>query len=253
MESLLTLQGKIALVTGSTRGIGWASARLLAQHGATVLVNGRSDSDLLKQRVEELKSICGGAEAEGFAFDVGSADAVKECYGAIFKKHKRLDILVNNAGILEDSLLGMVTSQTLARVFHVNVEGVVLNMQYASRLMARHQNGSIINLSAIIGRVGNAGQVVYGGSKAAVIGLTLSAAKELAPANIRVNAVAPGFIDTDMVRQLPREKFEERARSIKMERIGTTEDVARAILFFASDLSAYVTGQVLGVDGGMLI
>ncbi|MGD0207771.1 MAG: SDR family NAD(P)-dependent oxidoreductase [Verrucomicrobiota bacterium] len=252
MESLLTLRGKIALVTGSTRGIGWASARLLAQHGATVLVNGGSESDLLKQRVDELKSTY-GVEAEGFAFDVGSADAVKECYGAIFKKHKRLDILVNNAGILQDSLLGMVTSESLARVFHVNVNGVVLNMQYAARLMARNQSGSIINISSIVGRVGNSGQVVYGGSKAAVIGLTLSAAKELAPANIRVNAVAPGFIDTDMVRQLPREKFEERVRSIKMGRIGKAEDVARAILFFASDLSAYVTGQVLGVDGGMLI
>ena len=252
MESLLTLQGKVALVTGSTRGIGWASARLLAQQGATVLVNGRSDSQLLRQRVDELKSIS-GAESEGFPFDVGAADGVKECYAAIFKKYRRLDILVNNAGILEDSLLGMVTPENMARVFRVNVEGVILNMQYASRLMARNQGGSIINLSSIIGRVGNAGQVVYGGSKAAVIGITLSAAKELAPTNIRVNAVAPGFIDTDMVRQLPGEKFEERARSIKMGRIGTPEDVAKAVLFFASDLSAYVTGQVLGVDGGMLI
>src|SRR5215831_10966930 len=133
MESILTLRNKVALVTGSTRGIGWASARLLAQHGATVLLNGVSNSDLLKQRVEELKSAF-HVEAEGFAFDVGSADGVKECYGILFKKYKRLDILVNNAGILEDSLLAMVTAQNMAKTFSINVHGVILNMQYASRL-----------------------------------------------------------------------------------------------------------------------
>ncbi|MGP8201773.1 MAG: SDR family NAD(P)-dependent oxidoreductase [Limisphaerales bacterium] len=252
MESLLNLQGKVALVTGSTRGIGWASARLLAQHGATVLLNGQANSDQLKARIQEIKTTC-GAEADGFAFDVGSAEAVKECYAVIFKKYKRLDVLVNNAGVLDDSLLGMVSQQNLEQTFHVNVKGVILNMQYASRLMARHGSGSIVNLSSIIGRVGNAGQVVYGGSKAAVIGITLSAAKELAPSRIRVNAIAPGFIDTDMTRRLPPEKFQERLAGIRMKRIGTPDDIARAVLFFASDLSAYVTGQVLGVDGGMLI
>lgn len=248
----MNLQGKVALVTGSTRGIGWASARLLAQHGATVLLNGQANSDQLKARIQEIKTTC-GAEADGFAFDVGSAEAVKECYAVIFKKYKRLDVLVNNAGVLDDSLLGMVSQQNLEQTFHVNVKGVILNMQYASRLMARHGSGSIVNLSSIIGRVGNAGQVVYGGSKAAVIGITLSAAKELAPSRIRVNAIAPGFIDTDMTRRLPPEKFQERLAGIRMKRIGTPDDIARAVLFFASDLSAYVTGQVLGVDGGMLI
>ena len=252
MESLLTLQGKVALVTGSTRGIGWATARLLGKHGATVLVNGISSSDLVRQRVEELRSTF-GVPAEGFVFDVGSPDLVKEGYTSIFKEFKRLDILVNNAGVLDDSLLGMVTPRSMSNVFRVNVEGVVLNMQYASRLMARNKGGSIVNLSSIIGRVGNAGQTVYGGSKAAVIGITLSAAKELAPLNIRVNAVAPGFIDTDMIQKLPSAIFDERMRSIKMGRIGSAEDVAGAILFFASDLSTYVTGQVLGVDGGILI
>lgn len=252
MESLLTLKGKVALVTGSTRGIGWACAQLLAQHGATVLVNGRSDSDLLRARVEEIRSNY-GTEAEGVPFDVGSPDAVKEWYSRIFKMHRRLDILVNNAGVLDDNLLGMVSVQSIAQTFSVNVEGVLLNMQYASRLMTRHGSGSIINLSSIIGRVGNVGQVVYGGSKAAVIGMTLSAAKELAPANIRVNAIAPGFIDTDMTRQLPSEKYQERLASIRMNRIGTPEDVANVVLFLASDLSAYVTGQIVGVDGGMII
>jgi len=240
------------MVTGSTRGIGWATASLLARQGATVIVNGCSNEELLRQRVEELRTLSGG-EPDGFLCDVGDPAAVKECYGAIFKKYKRLDVLVNNAGILQDSLLGMVSPEQIARVLHVNVQGVILNMQYASRLMARHNSGSIVNLSSIIGRFGNEGQVVYGGSKAAVIGMTLSAAKELAPSGVRVNAIAPGFIDTDMVRGLPPAKFEERLQSIKMKRIGLPDDIAKAVLFFASDLSGYVTGQVLGVDGGMLI
>jgi 3-oxoacyl-[acyl-carrier protein] reductase len=252
MESMLTLRGKVALVTGSTRGIGWACAQILAQNGASVLVNGSADSDLLKERVESLRAEFGGA-AEGLPFDVGDPNAVKDVYARVFKTYKRLDILVNNAGVLEDSLLGMVTPQNIEKVFHINVNGVILNMQYASRLMARVGGGSIVNISSIIGRVGNAGQVVYGGSKAAVIGMTMSAAKELAPSKIRVNAIAPGFIETDMVRQLPKEKYDERARGIKMGRVGDPNDVAKAVLFFASDLSSYVTGQVLGVDGGMLI
>jgi 3-oxoacyl-[acyl-carrier protein] reductase len=126
-------------------------------------------------------------------------------------------------------------------------------VQEASRLMSRHKSGSIINMTSIIGRFGNEGQAVYGASKAALIGLTISAAKELARHNIRVNAVAPGFINTDMVKQLTEQKYDERIKSIKMGRIGEPEDVANAILFLASDLSSYVTGQVLGVDGGMLI
>lgn len=252
MESLSNLRGKVALVTGSTRGIGWACANLLAQHGATVLLNGRQESELLRARVEEIRSQW-GTEADGFGFDVGAPEAVKSCYSTIFKKYKRLDILVNNAGILDDSLLGMVTPENIERTFHINVHGIILNMQYASRLMARNGSGTIVNMSSIIGRVGNTGQVVYGGSKAAVIGITLSAAKELAPSGIRVNAVAPGFIDTDMTRQLPPEKYQERLSSIRMKRIGTPDDIARAVLFFSSDLSSYVTGQVLGVDGGMAI
>lgn len=252
MELLLTLKGRLALITGSTRGIGWACAQKLASQGATVLLTGVSRSDLLAQRVKEINKTF-RVEAEGFVCDAGSPEQVKECYSAIAKKYKRLDILVNNAGIMEDNLLGMITPNNIEKVFRVNVQGVIVNMQYASRIMARNKHGSIINLSSIIGRVGNAGQIVYGGSKAAVIGITLSAAKELAAQNIRVNAVAPGFIDTDMAHQLSHDKFQERMENIKMERIGSPDDVANAVLFFASDLSSYITGQVLGVDGGMLI
>lgn len=247
----MRLQGKVALVTGAARGIGWATARLFAQEGARVILAGKPGSELLGTRLDELRS--SGASVDAVEMDVGSPEDVKRCYTAVAKEHKRLDVLVNNAGRLEDNLLGMVTPQSIGSVFRTNVEGVILNMQYASRLMARNRSGSIVNIGSIIGRSGNAGQVVYGGSKAAVIGITLSAAKELAAQNIRVNVVAPGFIDTRMVQQLPAEKYEERLRSIKMGRIGTPEDVAKAVLFLASDDAAYITGQVLGVDGGMLI
>jgi 3-oxoacyl-[acyl-carrier protein] reductase len=147
----------------------------------------------------------------------------------------------------------MVTHEQIEKTFSINTFGVLYVAQYAARLMSRNKSGSIINISSIIGTNGNEGQTVYGGSKAAVIGITQSLAKELAPNNIRVNAIAPGFIDTDMTRQLPKDKYQERMESIKMGRIGKPEDIANTALFLASDLSAYVTGQVIGVDGGMLI
>jgi 3-oxoacyl-[acyl-carrier protein] reductase len=250
MESTLTLRGKVALVTGATRGIGWATARLLAEQGAAVLLNG-TNAALLGERAEHLKSTY-GTETEVFAHDVADPEAIKATYAAIFKRFKRLDILVNNAGIMEDGLLAMVTPQGIDKTFHVNVNGVLLNMQYASRLMARNEGGSIINISSIMGTRGNAGQIVYSASKAAVIGITLSAAKELAP-KIRVNAITPGLIQTDLVRNLSPQKLEERVRAIKLGRPGEAAEVAKAVLFFASDLSSYVTGQVLGVDGGMVI
>lgn len=252
MASILTLDGRVSFITGSARGIGLSTARFFAKHGATVLLNDVLSEHVLNARVDEIKEEF-GVECEGFLFDVSDPDSVKKCYSSIFKTYKHLDILVNNAGIMEDRLLAMISPENIDRTFSVNVKGMIYNMQYASRLMARRESGSIVNVASIIGRVGNAGQVVYGGSKAAVIGLTLSAAKELASQNIRVNAVAPGFIDTDLVKDMPTEKLEERISSIKMNRIGSPEDVAKAIYFFASDLSKYITGQVLGVDGGMLI
>lgn len=252
MESTLMLDNKIAFITGSTRGIGWSTARFLAAQGATVLLNGVSNKDRLQDCVDKIKQEF-GVICEGFLLDVSDPKSVKTCYSSIFKSYKRLDILVNNAGIMEDSLLAMVSPDDIDRTFNVNVKSMIYNMQYAARLMARNKSGSIINVTSIMGRVGNAGQVVYSASKSAVIGLTLSAAKELAQENIRVNAIAPGFIETDLIKSMPHQKFEEMLKSIKMNRVGKPEDVAKAICFFASDLSAYVTGQVLGVDGGMLI
>lgn len=246
------LSGKIAYITGSTRGIGWAIAEVFAHHGATVILNGHSDQNILDNRLAELKSIS-DRDHDAFLSDVSNIDRVKECFNKIFAKHKRLDILVNNAGIMEDSLIGTVTPELIDKIFRVNVNGVINNLQYASRLMSRKKSGSIINLTSIIGRFGNTGQVVYGGSKSAVIGITLSAAKELAPNGIRVNGVAPGFIDTDMTRKVPKEKYDSIVSGIKMGRIGAPEDIANATLFFASDYSTYITGQILGVDGGMTV
>jgi 3-oxoacyl-[acyl-carrier protein] reductase len=252
MALTFRLDGKVALVTGSTRGIGWAVAKALAGNGASVVLNGTHDANLLKQRTEELQNEF-HVPCVGFFGSVSDHASVKQCYMEIFNKFKRLDILVNNAGVLTDALLGMISSEMIENVLRTNLVGCIYHLQEASRLMGRNKSGSIINISSIVGRFGNEGQAVYGASKAGVIGLTLSASKELAPKNIRVNAIAPGFIETDMVKALPERKYAERLSSIKMGRIGRPEDVANAVLFFASDASAYVTGQVLGVDGGMLI
>jgi len=245
------LDGKIALITGANRGIGLATARRFAGQGAHVILNGRS-AEPLQALAGELRTTYGIA-ADVCAFDVSVADEVKQGFQELYRKVKRLDVLVNNAGVLDDALIGMVTEAQIQRVFAVNTFGTLYCAQYAARLMARPKSGSIVNLSSIIGVNGNVGQAVYGGSKAAVIGITRSLAKELAPQNIRCNAIAPGFIDTDMARSIPADKFAERVASVKMGRLGRADEVADVAVFLASDLSSYVTGLVIGVDGGMLI
>jgi len=160
---------------------------------------------------------------------------------------------VNNAGVLQDGLIGMIAEKDIDETLSTNIKGIINFTQAAARLMSRGKSGSIINISSIIGRFGNKGQLVYGASKAAVIGATLSAAKELAPNGIRVNAIAPGYINTDMIQQVPPEIDQERRASIGMDRIGEPEDVANLSLFLGSDMSAYITGQTIGVDGCMLV
>jgi 3-oxoacyl-[acyl-carrier protein] reductase len=247
----MMLNGKVCLITGSTRGIGWATAELFAQHGATVILNSRA-SDLLEQRRQSVQERFGTAVI-ALAADAGDPAAVQTCHLEIFKQYKRLDVLVNNAGIMLDAPLGMITSELIHSVSQTNIAGSILHLQAAARLMTRAKSGSIINLTSIVGRLGKEGQTVYASSKAAIIGMTRAAAKELAPNGIRVNAVAPGMINTDMTLQLPEERYRAALASVKLGRIGEPIEVARAILFLASDMSSYVTGQVLGVDGGMLI
>jgi 3-oxoacyl-[acyl-carrier protein] reductase len=247
----VTLEGKVCLITGATRGIGWATAELFAQHGATLILNARA-GDLLEQRRQSIHERFATPVAT-LAADASDPAAVQACYPEIFKRHKKLDVLVNNAGIMQDALVGMISADLIHNVLQTNVAGSLLHLQGAARLMMRAGAGSIVNLTSIIGRYGKDGQAVYASSKAAVIGMTLSASKELAPKGIRVNAVAPGMIDTDMTRQLPENRRQAAISSIGMGRTGQPAEVAQAILFLASDLASYITGQVVGVDGGMII
>lgn len=245
------LRGKTVLITGAGRGIGRAIAERFASEGANLflVLRDAAQGEVLAQHLRQAH----GITCQVLACDVSDAASVKGLFREFFAHSKRLDVLVNNAGILDDALIGMVTPAQIERTFATNSFSVLYCSQYAARLMQRAGGGSIINLASIIGRVGNAGQSVYGGSKAAVIGITQSLAKELAAQQIRVNAIAPGFIDTDMAHSLSEDKFQQRLDSIAMGRIGSADEVAKVALFLACELSSYVTGQVIGVDGGMLI
>jgi 3-oxoacyl-[acyl-carrier protein] reductase len=246
------LDGRITAITGATRGIGLATAIEFGTAGATVIMLGRTAGSL-DQAAMKVREAAPEAKVETIVCDVADSQSVRDAFQRIFKTFKALHVLVSNAGVLDDALIDMVSRDQIERTFGVNTFGVLYCAQYASRLIARSGGGSIVNISSIIGTNGNVGQAVYGGSKAAVIGITKSLAKELASKAIRVNAIAPGFIDTDMARSIPPEKYRQRVDSVKMGYAGSPSEIAKVALFLASDMSTYVTGQVIGVDGGMLI
>lgn len=246
----MLLKGKTAIITGASKGIGRAVATLFAQEGANLFLISRSE-EILKELRDQLDN--GTNHIAYFAVDIGDQDAMKSVFSEIRSAKIPIDILVNNAGVMEDAVLQMVVPTLIEKIYRTNVFGLIDASKRASKLMLRNKNGSIINLTSIIGTNGNSGQTIYGSSKSAVIGFTKSLSKELSGFNIRVNGVAPGFIDTDMTKNMDQKFYEKNMESIGMGRMGQPEDVAKVILFLASDLSSYVTGQIIGVDGGMVI
>jgi len=248
MNDLLT--GKVALVTGASRGIGRQIVLAFAENGATVYANARKEGSL--DGLSENRGNISGKLIPIY-FDVTDADASKNAVMRINRESGKLDCLVNNAGITQDALIGMINKKAVRDVFEINVFAVIELTQLAARIMIKQKSGSIINMASIMGVNGNKGQFVYSASKGAVIAMTKTAAKELAPHKIRINAVAPGMIDTEMFRSIGEEKAIERIKNIGMGRLGTPEDVAKVCLFLASDLSEYVTGQIICVDGAAII
>ena len=245
----MLLEGSVGWITGASRGIGRATALETARQGANLILSARS-LEGLKETAQEIEK-AGGNSPKIIVCDVADFDSLKSAFKEVQAHSKRLDFLVNNAGILRDAIIGMIGSAQIEEVMRTNIFSVIHIMQFAARLMMVRKSGSIVNVASIIGRTGNAGQVVYSASKAAVIGATKSAARELGPQGIRVNAVAPGVIDTSMISNIPAEKLKDLSSSIKIGRLGTADEVARVICMLASDYTSYVTGQVVGVDGGM--
>lgn len=246
----MMLQNKIVLITGAAKGIGKAIAELFASEGARLVLTGRN--------VEALQTLTASIppHADGhlvYSMDVREIDSIRQVFEALSAQKIYIDCIVNNAGIMKDATLQMVKPELIRDIYDTNVYGTILPTQYALKSFLRKRGGSVINMTSIIGTNGNLGQTIYGSSKTAIIGFTKSLSKELASLNVRVNAIAPGFIDTDMTKNMDPKFYEKNLQAIGMRRIGKPEDVARVALFLASDLSAYVTGQVIGVDGGMII
>jgi 3-oxoacyl-[acyl-carrier protein] reductase len=243
------LTGKVAVVTGGSRGIGRAIAAALAGQGAHVVLTYVQREDEAKRVAAEIAAR--GGKADILGVNVGDAKAAEEAVAGTAKRLGRLDILVANAGITADNLLLRVKEEEIDRVFAVNVKGALSCARAAVRAMMRNRSGRIVFISSVVGETGNPGQAVYAASKAALLGLTKTIAREYASRGITVNAVAPGFIDTDMTLNLSSEMKEALARSIPLERTGRPEEVAAAVVFLCSDEASYITGQTLRVNGGM--
>jgi 3-oxoacyl-[acyl-carrier protein] reductase len=243
----VTVRGKVVLVTGASRGIGRAIAEALASAGATVVLGAR-DETKLAEAVDAI--VTAGGSASAVPLDVCRRESVDTAMAAVLERHGRLDGLVNNAGITRDNLLLRMKAEEWEAVLSTNLTGVYHCTQAALRPMLKQRSGRIVNVTSVVGITGNAGQANYAASKAGVIGFTKSVAREVASRTITVNAIAPGFIDTEMTAAMTDKAKEAVASSIPMGRVGKPEDVAGAALFLLSDAAAYVTGQVLGVDGG---
>lgn len=245
------LEGRIALVTGASRGIGRACAEKLASLGAVVMINYNGS----KEKAEEVRAeiVKAGGQAELYQCDVSDYAACESCIQDIIRKYGRLDILVNNAGITRDGLLMRMSEEDFDAVLNTNLKGVFHTIRFAMRQMLKQRSGRIVNISSVSGIAGNAGQANYAAAKAGVIGLTKTAAKEAASRGITVNAIAPGFIETDMTEKLSDKVKEGAKMQIPLGRFGKTEHVAEVVSFLVSEGAEYITGQVLHVDGGMVM
>lgn len=243
------LSNKVAIVTGASRGIGAKVAKTLADNNAIVIVNYAGSKEKAENVVDEITK--SGKKAEAYKCNVASFDKVKEMMDYVVKTYGRIDILVNNAGITKDNLLLRMSEQEFDDVIDVNLKGTFNCMKNVTRQMMRQKSGRIINMSSVVGVHGNAGQLNYSASKAGIIGMTKSLAKEMASRNITVNAIAPGFIETDMTEQLDENVKKQILAGIPANSLGNVNDIAWTVLFLASDGARYITGQVIGVDGGM--
>jgi 3-oxoacyl-[acyl-carrier protein] reductase len=246
----MRLKGKVVLITGSAQGIGREIALTFARAGAGVVI---SDINLEKAKLTSREIEALGVESLALELNVVSPQSVEEALNKTLDKFRKVDILVNNAGITKDGLLMRMSEQDWDAVIDVNLKGAFNCIKAVSRVMLKQKSGRIINIASIIGIIGNAGQANYSASKAGIIALTKTAAKELASRNINVNAVAPGFIQTEMTAGLPEELKSKMLASIPLNKLGLPADVANACLFLASDEAGYITGQVIVVDGGMVM
>lgn len=244
------LEGKVALVTGGSRGIGKGVALKLAEQGAKVAFTFMSSVEKAKKVEDELKAF--GQEAKGYQSDAADYAAAEKLINDILEDFGQIDVVVNNAGITRDNLLMRMTEEQWDEIMQTNLKSVFNITKHVQRTMLKQRSGSIINMSSVVGVRGNAGQSNYAASKAGIIGFTKSIAQELGSRNIRCNAIAPGFIGTEMTEELGEDVMKEWLKSVPLNRAGDPEDVANAVLFLASDLSAYVSGQTLNVCGGML-
>ncbi|WP_417428056.1 3-oxoacyl-[acyl-carrier-protein] reductase [Halpernia sp.] len=243
------LEGKVALITGATRGIGKGIAEIFAEHGAQVAFTYAGSVDKANQLEKELKE---KTKAKAYQSDASDYDAAQKLIADVLEEFGKIDILINNAGITKDNLMLRMSKEDWDTIIKVNLDSVFNLTKAVIKPMMKAKNGSIINMTSVVGIKGNAGQANYAASKAGVIGFTKSIALELGSRNIRCNAIAPGFIETEMTAALDEKTVQGWREGIPLKRGGQPEDVANACVFFASELSSYVTGQVLNVDGGML-
>jgi len=247
---MFDLSGKVALVTGASRGIGCSIAKILAENGAHVVCISRNVSDV--QSVADVITAAGGS-ATAVACDISDSDNVTKLIKETVATHNHLDILVNNAGVTRDNLLMRMSEDDWNTVLNINLKAAFIAIKAAARAMIKQRKGRIINISSIVGLMGNAGQVNYAASKAGLIGLTKSTARELASRGITANCIAPGYVATDMTNELGDEVRQSLNEKIPLGRMGQVEDIAYAVAFLASDEAEYITGQTLAIDGGMVM